>query len=596
MSDTWDLSKLFSGDDDPRMDEGRKAVEERSRAFVAKWKERDDYLSDPVVLREALDEYAEWSGRYATDGDEGYYFWLRTQQDQNDTALKAKFNKVEERARKIQNDMQFFHLRIGKIPAERQAALTGHPGLQKYRHYLERIFDEARFLLSEPEERIMNLKSATSYGNWVRMTSGFLSREERTVTPEDGVRQKKSFSEILSLMNSKKRKSRDSAAQAFNDILRCHVDVAEAELNSILANKKIDDELRGVSRPDLTRHVSDDIESDTVDALVEAVSSRFDIPSRFYEFKARIMGVGRLRYHERNVEYGEVTRKYPRDEAFGLMEKVLASLDAEFLAIFRRFADQGHFDIFPRKGKASGAFCAHNLISQPTYILLNHTDTLNDVLTVAHELGHGINNELIRGRQHALYFGTPLSTAEAASTFLEDFVLREILADADDDLRLAIMMKKLSDDISTIFRQIACYRFEQELHRRFREEGYLSKKNVGALFRKHMRAYMGPCVEQSRGSENWWVYWGHIRSFFYVYSYASGLLISKSLQNAVKDDPQFIGKVKEFLAAGLSDSPMNIFLKLGIDISDPQFWGRGISEVESLLNETMDLARRLGRV
>jgi oligoendopeptidase F len=179
---------------------------------------------------------------------------------------------------------------------------------------------------------------------------------------------------------------------------------------------------------------------------------------------------------------------------------------------------------------------------------------------------------------------------------MEDFVLQEILKKANDELRLAIMMKKLNDDASTIFRQVACYRFEQELHREFRRKGYLSKEEVGSIFQKHMAAYMGPAVEQSAGSENWWVYWGHIRYFFYVYSYAGGLLISKSLQNSVKESPVFIGKVKEFLSAGLSDSPRNIFMRLGIDIAERGFWDKGLREIERLLEETIALARKLRKI
>jgi oligoendopeptidase F len=179
---------------------------------------------------------------------------------------------------------------------------------------------------------------------------------------------------------------------------------------------------------------------------------------------------------------------------------------------------------------------------------------------------------------------------------MEDFVLKEILGQADDELRLSIMMMKLNDDISTIFRQVACYQFEQELHMSFRDKGYLSKDEIGALFRKHMAAYMGNAVEQSEGAENWWVYWSHIRQFFYVYSYAGGLLISKSLQNSVQQDPRFIFKVKEFLSSGLSDSPQNIFLKLGIDISDNGFWDRGLDEVSRLLEETRELAIKLRRI
>jgi oligoendopeptidase F len=593
---TWNLEKLFSSDDNPAIEKKRKSLAKKSYAFIDKWKDRSDYLEDPATLKLALDEYELWKRQYGSEGDEGYYFWLRTTQDQNDPGLKAKFNIIENFSKKIENDIQFFSLRIAKIPPKKQEKFLRYPPLNAYRHYLERIFAESKYLLSEPEEKILNLKSSTSHSNWVKMTSGFLAGEERRVVLENGEKGKKSFSEIQSLMNSKKRRVRDSAADAFNDILGKHADAAEAEINSVLANKKVDDELRNVSRPDLMRHVTDDIDSEVVDSLIQAVSDRFGISSRYYRLKARLMKVRRLKYHERNREYGTITTSYPYPQTVRLVRTVFQNLDDSFSGILDRFIGNGQFDVYPRKGKVSGAFCAHLLISQPTYILLNHTGRLNDVLTLAHEMGHGINNELIKEKQNALNFGTPLSTAEVASTFMEDFVLREIVKKADDELRLSIMMMRLNDEVSTIFRQVACYRFEQELHQEFRQKGYLSKDEIGRLFQKHMAAYMGDAVEQSQGSENWWIYWSHIRSFFYVYSYASGLLISKSLQHSVRKDPVFIGKVRDFLSAGLSDSPKNIFAHLGVDITDEQFWNKGLDEIEELLNETMTLAKKLGKM
>lgn len=592
----WDLTALFENDNDPRIEEKLREVERGSYAFINKWKDRRDYLRDPAALRKALDEYEQWKRNYGTDGDPGYYFWLRTQQDQTDPELKARFNKIEEFSRRIENDIQFFHLKIARIPFRLQKRFLEYKGLKPYRHFLERIFVESAHLLSDPEEKILNLKASTSGSNWIRMTFGFLSKEERPVLLEDGSRGVRSMSEILSLMNSREKRVRDTAARAFNDILSRNVEVAEAELNSVLANKKIDDELRKFSRPDESRHISDDIDTGVVDALVRSVSSRFGIATRYYELKARLMKVKRLKYHERNVEYGEVGKKYAYDDAGRLVLRVMEKLDGEFAGIYKGFMEGGGIDVYPGKGKASGAFCAHHLISQPTYILLNHTDKLHDVLTLAHELGHGINNELIRKKQNSLNFGTPTSTAEVASTFMEDFVLDEILRRSNEEARFSIMVMKLNDDISTIFRQVACYRFEQELHAEFRAKGYLSKEEIGELFRKHMSAYMGDSVEQSQGSENWWVYWSHIRYFFYVYSYAGGLLISKSLQNAVKRDPSFINNVKGFLSAGLSDSPKNIFQRLGIDITDRTFWDRGLDEVEGLMDETTRLARKLGKI
>jgi oligoendopeptidase F len=578
------------------MGKKRKVIERKSYEFINAWKDRTDYLEDPVVLRQALDHYEAWKHSFGSDGDEGYYFWLRSQQDQNAPKLRAKLNKIEDFSKKIENDIQFFYLRVAGIKPERQQRFLEHEALGKYRHYLERIFAESRYHLSEPEEKIMNLKSSTSYTNWTRMTEGFLSKEERAVMTETGGRKVLPFSGIIGLMNSKIRRVRDTAARAFNDILEKNVEVAEAELNSVLQNKKIDDELRGAPRPDVLRHLADDIDSDVVDALLDAVTGRFSIANRYYSLKASLLKAKRLQYHERNVEYGMIAKRYPYPQAVNLVYAVMNNLDRRFGQIFSGFVKNGQIDAYPRKGKDSGAFCMHHLMTQPTFILLNHTGKLHDVLTIAHEVGHGINNELIRDRHHALDFGTPTSTAEVASTFMEDFVLEEIIRSADDELRLAIMMQKLNDDVSSIFRQVACYRFEQDLHRGFRAKGYLAKDEIGKLFQTHMAAYMGKAVEQSPGSENWWVYWSHIRYFFYVYSYASGLLISKSLQHSVKKDPQFIGKVKEFLSAGLSDSPKNIFRSLGIDITDKQFWDKGLDEVEKLLEATTQLALHLGKI
>jgi oligoendopeptidase F len=587
---------LFESDASPKIAANRKKVAAATNAFVNKWRDNSDYLNDPLLLRKALDDYEKWSRFFGTDGNEGYYFWLRTNQDQNSPGLKAAFNKVEEFGRTIENEMRFFYMRVCKIPVRRQKHFLDHPRLIKYRHFLERAFAEARYLMSEAEERIISVKAPTSHSNWVKMTSGFLVREERDVLLEDGSKSRKNFSEILNLMNHSRKSVRDNAAQAFNDIIAKHAMVAEAEINSILSNKKSDDELRNLPRPDMSRHINDDIESGVVDALIRTVADRFDIPSRFYQLKAGLLKVRRLKYHERNVEYGITGGNFPFGKSMTLVRNVFADLDCEFADIFDSFRNNGQFDVYPRKGKTSGAFCAHHLISQPTYILLNHTDSLNDVLTLAHELGHGINNELIRKSQHALYFGTPISTAEVASTFMEDFVLQKILKEADEELRLALMVKKLNDDVSTIFRQAACYRFEQELHSEFRSKGYLSVEEIGSIFQRNMAAYMGDSVEQSRGAENWWIYWGHIRSFFYVYSYASGLLISKSLQSYVKKDPRFIDNVKVFLSAGLSESPRNIFSRLGIDIADAAFWERGLDEVEELLIETTALARKLKKI
>lgn len=592
---TWDLSPLYASDNDPQIESSLKEVEAANNRFIKKWQNRDDYLTDETVLKPALDEYEKLERNYGTDGKAGYYFSLRLSQNQTDPQIRGRVNQIMEFGNRIRNEIRFFELRLAKINPQTQRLFLRSQLLKPYQHFLERLFEESKHLLSDQEEKILTLKYPTSYFNWVHMLDGFLAKEEAEVLLEDGKTANKNFSEILSLINSPKKRVRDKAGQAFNQILAKYLDVAESEINSVLANKKVDDELRLFTRPDASRILADDYDTETVDTLVKAVSSHFQIAQKYYELKAKLLKLPKLAYHERNVPFGKVNKKYSFEDSTKLVYEVLNSLDPEFGEIFLRFVENSQYDVYPAKGKRGGAFCAYGLISQPTYLLLNHTDLLQDVLTLAHETGHGINDELMK-TQNSLNFGTPLSVAEVASTFMEDFVLERILKEADDELKLTIMMTKLNDDVSTIFRQIACFMFEQELHQKFRETGFLSKDQIGQLFQKYMSSYMGKSVEQSKGSENWWVYWSHIRNYFYNYSYANGLLISKALQSSVRKDPKFISKVKEFLATGSSEAPQKTFKRLGIDVKDETFWNQGLEEINQLLKETTKLAKKLNKI
>lgn len=587
---------MFNSDNDPKIEEEKKILLKKSEEFVNKWKNRTDYLESPEVLKEALDDYEAWHKDHGSDGNQGYYFGLRMSQESDSSELKAKFNKLKDVALKIGNEMQFFTHRIARIPEYQQRKFLDFQELKVYKHFLERLFVEAKHLLSEDEEKIMTLKYSTSHANWARMTDEFLSKEECSIIDEDGTKKSKNFNEVISLTSSKNKPTRDSAAKAINKVFEKYIEIGEAEMNSIFENKKVDDELRKFQRPESDRHLSDDIDTEVVDALSKAVSKRFDLSQKYYELKAKLFGVKKLEYHERNVPYGDLDKKYSYDEAVDLCYDVFKNLDSEFAAIFKKLIEEGHVDVFPKKGKTGGAFCACDGTKKPTYILLNFTGKLRDAATIAHEMGHAINDELMKTKQNELSFGVPLCIAEVSSTFMEDFVFEELLKEANEELRLALMFEKLGEEISTIPRQIACYTFEQEMHKTFREKGYLNNKEIGEIFQKNMKSYMGPFVKQSKGSQNWWLYWNHIRRFFYVYSYASGLLISKSMQHKLRKDKNFIFKIKEFLSAGTSDSPKNIFLRMGIDITNQEFWNEGLLEIETLLKETEELAKKMGKI
>lgn len=591
----WDLAPLLSGDDDPAAEADQAAVKAAAQAFAGKWRHRDDYLRDVSELRSALDDYEAWQRGGGADGRAGVYFWLREQQNQANPIVQAKLQRLIDVRNTAWHQVRFFELKLGKITPEQQARFLDAPELAGYHHFLERLFVTARHQLSEAEERILDLKADTSYDKWVKLTSKAVSAQQRIVTLPDGTQAPQTLESLLTLISDPQPAVRHEAAAALNDIFAEMRDYGESELNAILADKKVNDELRGFTRPDASRHLSDDIDSEIVDALLGAVTARNGLAHRFYRLKADLFGLPQLRYHERNLEYGRLDQEYTWDEAVRLVDGVYSELNPKFGEIFRRFLQHHQIDVFPRSHKRGGAFCAHFSKEQPTYIMLNYTNKLKDVTTLAHELGHGLNDEFMKV-QNALNFGTPLSTAEVSSQYLEDFVLDRLSAEADDELRLAINLSRLNDAVSSIFRQVACYRFEQSLHAAFRDRGYLTAGDIGELFQAAMAAYMGPAVEQSPGSQNWWIYWGHIRRYFYVYSYASGLLIAKCMQAATRRDRAFLAQVEAFLSAGRSASPRQVFATMGIDITDAAFWNQGLDEIDHLLTETEHLARRLGKL
>ena|SRR3989344_801759 len=588
---SWNLEQL--GKNKENLKEELSNLKQKAISFSQKWKSKN-FTENPQILKQALDEYEKLQTEISAGGNLGIYFWLLKEKEQANTDAKANFNLINETNVEIANELNFFELKLSKLEQKKQDEFLNPPELKEYSNYVKRIFRAGKHTLSEKEETLFALKSGTAYENWKDILPRLLSIEEKEIE-FNGKTEKKNFEELLNLMKDKNKSTRDAAAKAFNEILKKYEDISEIEINSILENKKTNDKIRNYSRPDESRHISDDVESEIVDALISAVSENFSIPKEFYRLKTKLLGLEKLEYHERNVHYGEIKDTYDSEKASELTKKALQNLDPQFSEIFESFLENGQIDFYPMKGKRPGAFCVWFGKDKPVFVMLNHANTLDNTLTIAHEMGHAINAELSK-KQNSLQFEIPTSTTETASTFMEDFVLKEILKTANEETKLAIMMQKLNDDITTIFRQIACYKFEQELHEKFRKKGYLSKEEIGIIFQRHMSSYMGEFVEQSPGSENWWVYWGHIRAYFYNYSYAFGLLISKALQKMVNENPEKIKQVKEFLSAGSSDSPKNIFKKLGIDITKKEFWLSGIKEVQKLLKETESLAKKLKKI
>jgi oligoendopeptidase F len=590
----WDFSSFIGEDVDKQIEEERPMIKKRVETFVSSWKDRSDYLEDPAVLKKALDEYEKLHSDCGTYGGVGYYLQLMSEKKQDDEKIKAQLTLMEDFHNKLSNELTFFTLKISKIEESKWDKFLKTEGLKPYNHFLKHLFISGKYILSEKEERILNLKSGPARDRWVRMVEEFLSTQERNVFTGEK-EEVKNFSEITGLLDDSKKEIRDSAAVAFNDVLKSNLDVATNEINAILQDKKINDELRGFVRPDQSRILGEDVDEEFVDSLLDSVSSKSSIPHRFYELKAKLLGLDKLAYHERNIIFGDINREFSYENSVRIVYDSLNGLDPDFGSIVKKLIEEGNVDVYPQKGKRGGAFCSIGLKFHPIYLILNHTNKLRDVETLAHEMGHALNHEMIK-KQNSLNYGVPMVTAEVASNFSENIVFESLLEKAsDDEERLALLMNKLNGDVSSVMRQVACYQFEQDLHNEFRARGFLSKKDIGELFQKHMVSYMGPSVEQSDGSENWWVYWSHIREFFYVYSYAASLLVANSLMVSLKEKSLSIDKIKDFYSAGMVESPRELFKKMGLEVNK-EFWDKGLECMEKQLELAHSLAEKLGKL
>ena len=280
----------------------------------------------------------------------------------------------------------------------------------------------------------------------------------------------------------------------------------------------------------------------------------------------------------------------PFETAVTVVREEFGKLHPHYVEIFDRLLTGGQVDVYPRAGKTGGAYCSSD-IGTPTMVLLNHVDSFESAKTLAHEMGHAIHAERAKS-QRPLYQGHPISTAETASTFFEGIVLDRLMGMLPESEQIIALHDKIQDDVATIFRQVACFRFEQALHREIREKGYLPKERIGELMNSEMARYLGPAVSLTSEDGAFFVTWSHIRRFFYVYSYAYGKLISKALHARLRENPRFIEKVDAFLCAGESTSPEKIFKACGLDTTTPTLFLAGLAEIERDVARLEKMVRR----
>jgi oligoendopeptidase F len=577
----WNLKLLYENLKDPQIEQDIQASEQAIMTFVSHWKEQEEYLKDPKILKKALDEYEKLHREYGVLTKAFYYMFLKKELSLDDKEVKARLNKISKRATELGNELQFFEINLSKISKSKQKEFVGSQHLKDYKHYLEMLFANAKYILSDKEEKVFNITAKSSFTNWVSMIEELLSKQKLDILDEDLKEKQIPYNEAFKYLISTNKEVRNRTAKEFNKANKEYIEIAEYEMNSILERKQVEDEYRGVKRPDLPRHLSTDVDTKIVDTLVDVVTNHFDISQKFYKKKAKLLGQKSLGYHERNVPISKSNKEFDFTKAVEIIKETFYRVDKGFGDIFTNYIENGQLDAFPKNNKSGGAYCikASNIL--PTYILLNYNQKVNDVLAIAHECGHGIHSEL-SSTQNSLNSDYSLALAEVASTFFEDFALETILPKIDnEELIESLKMESMNDSMNTIFRQVAFYNFEKELHKTFREKGYLSHEVISELFIKHMQAYLGGSVDVDDGMRYGWIYVSHFRRFFYVYTYASGLLISKYLQKRIREDPDFIKKFKEFLKAGSSKSVQDIFMDLDVDISQKDFWKEGVENLKS---------------
>jgi oligoendopeptidase F len=584
----WDLEPLVDDKGEAGVDE---LLDEADRvaASVAERRgtiDRLDAAGLASVMRE-LASIAELVGRAAS------YASLRFAADTTDPGRGALLQHVEERATAINTKILFFELEWAALPDDRAAELVTDERLTFCRHYLAAARRYRPHLLTEPEELVMTEKAVTGRSAWSRLFSELTS----TITVDlDGGRV--SLEEALSRLSSPDRGERRAAAESVTAALEPGLRTRAFVFNTLLADKAVDDRLRKYPHWLASRNLDNEASDESVRALVAAVQARYDIPQRWYALKARVLGLDRLADYDRMASMASEESEFGWSEARELVLDAYGSFSSELEGAAHRFFDEAWIDAPVRPGKRPGAFCAYTVPSQHPYLLLNWTGRRRDVLTLAHELGHGLHAYLARD-QGVFHQTTPLTLAETASVFGETVTFGRLLEETSDPAtRLALLAESMEGQIATVFRQTAMNRFEDRVHTERREVGELSVDRFGELWRETQAELLGDTVEITDGYRTWWSYIPHfIGTPGYVYAYAYGQLLALSVYRTYEErGAGFVPQYLELLRSGGSRTPDELGRIVGVDLGDPGFWDGGLAIVEQQLQAAETAAVEAGRV
>jgi oligoendopeptidase F len=528
-------------------------------------------------------------------GRVGSYAGLRLAEDTLDPEAGALASKVHEHAAVLATRTVFLELEWAELDDERVDELLAHEDLAFCAHYLHTLRRYRPHLLSEPEEQLLAEKSVSGASAWVRLFDELTSSVEVRLAGED---EPVGLEQGLALLAHPDREVRRQAAAAVTEGLAPGLRTRAYVFNTLLLDKSVDDRLRGYPGWLSARNLANEASDESVEALVEAVVARYDLPQQWYRLKAQLLGVDRLADYDRMASLAASERTIGWDEARHLVLDAYRSFSPTMADAAQRFFDERWIDAPVRANKRPEAFCAYTVPSHHPYVLLNWTGRTRDVATLAHELGHGLHAWLAR-EQGVFHQGTPLTLAETASVFGETVTTNALLASLDDPAeRLALLASSLEDSIATVFRQVAMNRFEHSVHTERRQVGELSVDRFAELWVASQTDMLGDSVELTEGYRTWWSYIPHFMgSPGYVYASAYGQLLALSVYARYQErGTAFVDDYLRLLSAGGSTDPVQLGRLVDCDLEDPGFWSAGLDIVAEQLAAATEAARAAGRL
>ncbi|HWX87014.1 MAG TPA: M3 family oligoendopeptidase [Solirubrobacteraceae bacterium] len=620
LATAWNLDPLVGGEGPDGARAQLTESLERAQAFAASYAGKLSEL-DSVGLEQAMRELGEIQDLV---GRAGTYAGLRFSVDTADSAAGALMQEVQERGTQIETTLLFFELEWASLSDEQVERLLGGEQLAFCAHYLRNARRYREHLLSEPEEKILAEKSVTGASAWSRLFDELTSAievhlpdggnspaqgsagaeagqaDDQSGAPVDGDGRGEAVAldVALSRLVLPGRDLRRTTAEAVTAALAPGLRTRAFLFNTLLADKATDDRLRRYPSWLAARNLSNEASDESVAALIDAVRARYELPRRWYRLKARLLGIERLADYDRMAAVTEDEVTYSYSQAREIVLDCYSSFSPKLGAVAKRFFDERYIDAPVRPAKRGGAFCASAVPSVHPYVMLNYTSRRRDVLTLAHELGHGVHFALAAD-QGIFHQGTPLTLAETASVFGETIVFGRLLEeDSSPSSRLALLAENIEGALATVFRQVAMNRFEDLVHTARREHGELSVERFGELWVESQLEMFGDSVALTEGYRSWWSYIPHfIGSPGYVYAYAYGQLLALSVyQRYEEQGDELVPRYLELLAAGGSRSPEDLGQIVGIDLADPGFWDAGLDLVEHQLSAAEAAAREAGRV